>query len=555
MRPQADDVVIGVDFGTLSARALVVRVMDGEALGSSESVYRHGVMERELAGFGVSLPSEWALQVPADYITALEAAVPAALAVAGVSGPQVVGIGTDFTACTVLPTLADGTPLCELDEYVTRPHAYAKLWKHHAAQEQADRLTRLAHDRGEAWIGRYGGRLSSEWELAKGLQLFEEDREIYDRMDHWVEAADWIVWQLCGTYLRNVCTAGFKAARQDGSYPEEAYFAALDPHFARFVVDKVEQPLGQLGERAGGLLPAIATRLGLPAGIAVCVGNVDAHVTAPAAGAVAAGQMVAIMGTSTCHIMVSDQLIEIPGMCGVVADGVVPGRLGYEAGQSGVGDIFGWFVENCVPPAVVDEARDLDRSVHDHLSALASQQPVGAHGLVALDWHSGNRSVLVDHRLSGVMLGQTLQTRPEEQYRALVEGTAFGARVIVESFESAGLPVVDFIAAGGLTKNSFVMQIYADVLRRPLHVIGSDQGPAHGAAMHAAVAAGAYVDIVAAAEAMSRLNRDVWLPDSARSENYDRLFAIYRQLHDHFGQEVPAIMHSLGEQRREALSP
>jgi len=237
-----DQYVVGVDYGTLSGRAVVVRVGDGEELGSAVKEYPHAVMERTLAATGAPLPPDWALQVPSDYVDVLREAVPAALRASGVDPAQVVGIGTDFTACTVLPTLADGTPLCELPELADRPHAYVKLWKHHAAQPHAERINALAHERGEPWIARYGGKLSSEWELAKGLQLLEEDREIYDRMDHWVEAADWIVWQLCGTYVRNACTAGYKAVRQDGGYPSADYLAALNPDFTDFFTGKVEQP-------------------------------------------------------------------------------------------------------------------------------------------------------------------------------------------------------------------------------------------------------------------------------------------------------------------------
>lgn len=553
---QAGDrrVVVGVDFGTLSGRAVVVRVADGTELATAVHEYRHGVMDRALAASGAALPPDWALQVPSDYVDVLRTAVPQALVSSGVDPVDVIGIGTDFTACTVLPVLADGTPLCDLPDLADRPHAYVKLWKHHAAQGQADRINALAHERDEKWIRRYGGKLSSEWELAKGLQLLEEDREVYDRTEHWVEAADWIVWQLCGRYVRNACTAGYKGVLQDGDYPSPEYLGALHPDFAGFVQDKVQHPIGALGEAAGRLTAQAAAWTGLPEGIAVCVGNVDAHVTAPAARATEPGQLVAIMGTSTCHVMSSDRLAEVDGMCGVVDGGIVRGLWGYEAGQSGVGDIFGWFVETSVPASYQEEAARLGLSVHEHLTRLALEQRVGEHGLVALDWHSGNRSVLVDHELSGVVVGLTLQTRPEDVYRALVEATAFGTRIVVDAFESAGVPVVEFIAAGGLLKNPLVMQVYADVLRRPISVIASDQGPALGSAMHAAVAAGAYSDISAAADAMGRAERAVWNPDDGRADAYDQLFTEYVALHDHFGRGANDVMHRLRELRRQAVA-
>jgi L-ribulokinase len=545
--------VVGVDYGTLSGRAVVVRVADGAELGTAEHAYAHGVMDHHLAATDTTLPPEWALQVPSDYVDVLKVAVPEAVAASGVDPSRIIGIGTDFTACTILPTTADGTPLCELDGYRDRPHAYVKLWKHHAAQGQAERINALAHERGEAWISRYGGRLSSEWELAKGLQLLEEDPEIYRAMDHWVEAADWIVWQLTGTYVRNACTAGYKAVRQDGGYPDEGYLAALHPDFADFFRDKVDREIAPLGARVGGLTAEAAAWTGLPEGIAVCAGNVDAHVTAPAARAVEPGQLLAVMGTSTCHVMSSDVLAEVPGMCGVVDGGIVPGLYGYEAGQSGVGDIFAWFVDQAVPASVREEAEAAGRDVHEHLSALAAEQPVGAHGLVALDWHSGNRSVLVDHELSGLVVGLTLATKPHEVYRALLESTAFGTRRIVQAFEDAGVPVDELVVAGGLLRNPFLMQLYADVTRRPLSLIDSAQGPALGAAMHAAVAAGAHDDIHAAAAAMGKVRRAVYTPDPAAVDAYDELYEEYRLLHDHFGQGGNDVMHRLKAMRRRAL--
>ena len=544
--------VVGVDFGTLSGRALVVRVSDGAELGSSVHEYRHGVLVDRLPG-GTDLPPEWALQVPDDYRDVLRHAVPGAIAEAGVDPSDVIGIATDFTACTVLPTTGDGMPLSELPEFTDRPHAYVKLWRHHAAQEQADRINTLAAERSDSWLPRYGGLISSEWEFAKALQVLEDDPEVYAATDRWVEAADWIVWQLCGSYVRNACTAGYKGIRQNGAYPSADFLGALNPAFADFATDKLDQPIGELGAVAGRLTEEAAGWTGLPAGITVAVGNVDAHVTAPAARATAPGQMVAIMGTSTCHVMSSDVLREVPGMCGVVDGGIVPGLWGYEAGQSGVGDIFGWFTRTSVPPDYVRAAEQADLSVHEHLTALASRQGVGEHGLVALDWHSGNRSVLVDHELSGLVLGQTLATRPEDVYRALLEATAFGTRVILETFTASGVPVTALIVAGGLTRNALLMQIYADVTGLPLSIIGSQQGPALGSAMHAAVAAGAYPSIEAAADAMGRVDTDVYVPDQARSVAYDGLYAEYRTLHDYFGRGGNAAMKRLKAIRRTAV--
>lgn len=553
----AEAFVIGVDYGTLSGRAVVVRVRDGKELGSGVYDYPHavvtGALPQDTAGDDAArLPGEWALQVPNDYRDVLRYAVPAAVADAGIDPGAVVGIATDFTACTMVPTKSDGTPLNEVLGFENRPHAYVKLWRHHAAQSQADRINRLAAERGEDWLPRYGGLISSEWEFAKGLQLLEEDPEAYAAMDHWVEAADWIVWQLCGRYVRNACTAGYKGIYQDGRYPSEDFLAALNPQFKDFVSTKLEHTIGRLGDAAGTLTAEAAAWTGLPEGIAVAVGNVDAHVTAPAAKAVEAGQLVAIMGTSTCHVMNGAELREVLGMCGVVDGGLVPGPWGYEAGQSGVGDIFGWFTKYGVSPEYHQAAEAAGLNIHEYLTELASAQAIGEHGLVALDWHSGNRSVLVDHELSGIVVGQTLATRPEDTYRALLEATAFGTRTIVDAFRDAGVPVKEFIVAGGLLKNKLLMQIYADATGLQLSTIGSSQGPALGSAIHAAVAAGQYADIRAAAAAMGAEPGEVYTPLPENVAAYEELFQEYKTLHDYFGRGSNDVMHRLKAIQRRA---
>lgn len=527
---------VGIDFGTLSGRALVVRVGDGEELATADHAYRHGVITEALPGSGHRLPPQWALQVPSDYVDVLRVAVPEAVAKAGIDPADVIGIGTDFTACTMVPVRSDGTPLCELAEFGDRPHAYVKLWRHHSPQAQADRINAVAAERLEPWLPRYGGLISSEWEFAKGLEILDEDPQVYHAMDHFVEAADWIVWQLCGRYVRNACSAGYKGIRQDGSYPSREFLAAVRPGFVDFVTEKLDHPIGELGDRAGGLTAQAARWTGLPEGIPVAVGNVDAHVTVAAAAALEPQHLVAIMGTSTCHVMNSDVLREVPGMCGVVRGGISSGSWGYEAGQSGVGDIFGWFVDNCVPEHHHVEARRRGLSLHAYLSELASHQRVGEHGLVALDWHSGNRSVLVDHELSGVMIGQTLKTTCVDMYRALLEATAFGTRMIVETFVASGVPVAELVVAGGLLKNPLLMQIYADVVGLPLSVVPSTQAPALGSAIHAAAAAGAFSDVRSAAAQMGRRSRDAYLPIPEHVVAYDQLYREYAAAYDWFGR-------------------
>ena len=537
--------VIGVDFGTLSGRAVVVDPGNGEELGTAEYKYPHGVMDRELAASGERLPPDWALQHPQDYVEVLRHAVPEAVKGAGVDPEKVIGIGVDFTSCTIMPTHRDGTPLCEPEEFRERAHAYPKLWKHHAAQGQADRVTEVAAERGESWLSRYGGKLSSEWAVAKALQVLDEDEEVYDRMDRWIEAGDWVVWQLCGQEVRSACPAGYKAIYQDGHYPAKEYFEALDPRFGDFAEQKLGSSLRELGQRAGALTEAAAKWMGLPPGIAVAVANVDAHVTAPAAQATEPGRMVVVMGTSNCHIVVGEKLAEVPGMCGAVNGGIVPDRWGYEAGQTGVGDIFAWFVDRAVPPSYHEEARRRDLGIHQYLTELADQQQVGEHGLVALDWWNGNRSILVDHHLRGVLVGMSLATRPEDIYRALIESTAFGTRKIIEAFDEAGVAVNDVVTTGGLLDNPVLMQIYCDVVGRPLSLLDSAQGPALGSAIHAAVAAGVHPDIETAAARMGKVRHEVYSPDPERAEAYTRVYRVYERLHDWFGRDSRDLMREL----------
>jgi L-ribulokinase len=547
---------VGVDFGTESGRAVLVDLADGKELGTVVHRYANGVIDEHLPSpdDDVRLPPDWALQDPADYIATFKQ-VPRLLAETGADPADVIGVGVDFTACTMLPTTADGTPLCMIGDYRRRPHAWVKLWKHHAAQPEADRINDLARVRGEEWLPRYGGRISSEWFYAKSLQILDEDPDLYRAADRLIEAADWVVWQLTGVETRNSCTAGYKAiwSKADG-FPEQDYFAGLDPRFAAVVDEKMSRDISPIGRRAGGLTPDAAAWTGLRAGTAVAVANVDAHVSVPAVTVTGPGRMVAVMGTSICHLLLGRQSAMVEGMCGVVEDGILPGLFGYEAGQSAVGDIFAWFIEHGVPPAYHAEAAASGTDVHTVLSREADALRPGESGLIALDWWNGNRSILVDVDLTGLLLGATLATTPAEIYRALIEATAFGTRMIVESFESAGVPVNDIVACGGLPeRNPLLMQIYADVTGRELKVGESLQVPALGSAMFGAVAAGAaaggYDSITDAADRMARLRETTYLPNPNSQRVYDELFAEYRTLHDYFGRGGNDVMKRLKQIR------
>ncbi len=544
---------IGIDYGTESGRVLLVDTQDGREVATAVVPYSNGVIDEHLPGSDVRLPPEWALQDPNDYLEVIKQGVPKVLATSGIAPNEIVGVGIDFTACTILPTKTDGTPLSFVPALRDNPHSWVKLWKHHAAQPEADQINETARQRGESWLPRYGGKISSEWLFAKALQILHEAPDIYEEADRILEAADWVIWQLTGVESRNACTAGYKAIVQDGHYPSSEYFGALHPRFANIVDEKMSREFVALGAKAGGLTKQAAEWTGLPEGIAVAVANVDAHVTVPAVRATDPGTMVMIMGTSTCHMVVGDQLQEVEGMCGVVRDGILPGYYGYEAGQSGVGDIFAWFVENAVPPEYHDAARAAGKDLHQYLSEEAAKQQPGEHGLMALDWLNGNRSTLVDADLSALLLGMTLSTRAPDIYRALIEATAYGTRTIIEAFESQGVPVTQLIAAGGLPeKNKLLVQIYADVTGRQLKLAGSQQAPALGAAMHAAVAAGVYPDITAAADTMGKLKDEAVQPIPANQAVYDQLYAEYKLLYDYFGRGPNDVMKRLKHIRNQA---
>ncbi|MBV5123119.1 ribulokinase [Bacillus halotolerans] len=534
---------IGVDFGTLSGRAVLVHVKTGEELAAAVKEYPHAVIDTVLPKTGQKLPRDWALQHPADYLEVLETTIPSLLEQTGVDPKEIIGIGIDFTACTILPVDSEGQPLCMLPEFEEEPHSYVKLWKHHAAQKHADRLNQIAEEEGEAFLQRYGGKISSEWMIPKVMQIAEEAPHIYKAADRIIEAADWIVYQLCGSLKRSNCTAGYKAIwSEKAGYPSENFFEKLHPVMKTITKDKLAGSIHSVGEKAGGLTEKMAQLTGLLPGTAVAVANVDAHVSVPAVGITEPGKMLMIMGTSTCHVLLGDEVNIVPGMCGVVDNGILPGFAGYEAGQSCVGDHFEWFVKTCVPQAYKDEAEKKNVSIHELLSEKANMQAPGESGLLALDWWNGNRSTLVDADLTGMLLGMTLLTKPEELYRALVEATAYGTRMIIETFRENGVPIEELYAAGGIAeKNPFVMQIYADVTNMDIKISGSPQAPALGSAIFGALAAGkengGYDDVTEAAAHMGKLKDISYTPNAEHTAVYEKLYAEYKELVQYFGKE------------------
>jgi len=557
-----DPVAIGIDFGTESGRVLALDLRSGAELATEEVAYPHGVIDAALPGSGIHLGADWALQHPMDYLEVVRRGGAAALAIGDIAPGRVIGVGIHFTSCTVLPATADGTPLSELAGWSDHPHAWTKLWKHHAAQSVADRMNEVAAAREEKFLARYGGRISSEWYFPKLIEVFEQDRSVYDAMAVFVEAADWIVWQLTGNLVRSACPAGYKAlwSREHG-IPSAAYFSIVSPGF-RDASSKLGRDFSALGTSAGDLKPCLADELGLGGGVAVAVGNVDSFVSVPGCGVVEPGVLVSVVGTSICDMMIDDAEVHMPGITGVMRDGILPGYFGYEAGQAAVGDAFAWYLDRLLGTGLVGQDAAAGGSAsgppawrYAEAELAASRLAPGASGLVALDWWNGNRSVLGDADLSGVIAGLSLQTTREELYRALLESVAFGARTIVDNFESHGLPVRRLVVCGGIAeKSALLMQLFADVTGREVDIAGSPQVPARGAALFGAVAAGAarggFDDIVSAVTTLSPEPARRYAPDPASGAVYDELYAVYRHLHDHLGRDEVKWLHHLKSLRR-----
>lgn len=539
---------LGLDFGTESERTVLVDIENGNIVAMAVHSYTDGVIDEKLPSTGAQLPPDWALQNPADWLSAIKMTIPIVLKESGIEPEAVVGIGVDFTASTVLPVKKDGRPLCLMDEFKDNPHSWTKLWKHHAAQPQADRINKLAEDRNEKFLPRYGGIVSSEWLMPKALQLLEEAPELYAQADLIVEGADWVAWQLSGKLARNTCTAGYKGTwhKNDG-FPSKDFLRELNPGFSNLFSEKVAGKIVAPGEKIGALTNDWANTLGLKAGIPISAPIIDAHSAAVGGGVSQAGTMFLIMGTSTCHMLMDEKEVLVEGISGVVEDGIVPGLFGYEAGQAGVGDIFAWFIKNNVPEEYSKEAGRKGLSVHDVLTEKARLLKPGQSGLLALDWWNGCRTPLVDAELSGMLMGYSLQTKPEEIYRALIEATAFGTRLIVELFRESGVSIKKLCAGGGLTKNKMLLQIYADVIGLPIEIAASQQSSALGAAILGAVAGNEYESISEAVEKMTPLPETVVKADKTNTKIYDRLFDEYKRLVNLFGRDNHSTMKVLRE--------
>jgi L-ribulokinase len=517
---------LGLDFGTESVRAVLVDLR-GRELASAVAKYPHGKIIESLPGSRKKLPPHYALQHPLDWPGSAAKATRAALRQAKAGAEDVRGIGVDFTSCTMLPTKRDGTPLCLLKEFAAEPLAWPKLWKHHGAQAQTDRINAVARERRESFLRRYGGIIGLEWFFPKMLETLELAPCAYDAAEVWLEAGDWFVWQLTGgpaeSLPRSTCQAGYKGmwSAMDG-YPSEDFLRAVNPKFARVVKDKMPGRLLAPGVSAGGLTAAMAKKFGLREGTPVSAAIIDAHAGVPGAGAAEPGTLVMVMGTSSCHMLNSETERSVPGVAGVVKDGILPGFFGYETGQAAVGDAFDWLRK-------LTGQRDFSA-----LAREAAALPPGADGVMCVDWFNGCRTPLMDGALKGAFAGLALHHRPAHLYRALLEASAFGVRWIVELLRDGGVPVRKFVATGGLPHhNPLVVQVYADVLGENITVHPSKQGPALGAAILGALAAGAFASPAAAIRAMAvRKGAAIFQPDRSCRAAYDALYREYRRLGD-----------------------
>lgn len=545
---------IGLDYGSLSARGVLVNCETGAMIAEAVMEYPHGIISQKLPT-GVMLTGEWMLQHPADYTKALEYIVPQLLKLSQVNASCIVGICIDFTASTVIPLDKNFRPLCLNPRYENRPHAWPKLWKHHGAHSQAMLLTELCKEMELPYLDWYGGSISPETLIAKVIQVFQEDRDIYEKTDCFMEASDYLTSLLVGHPVFGASAASAKALwSPDQGYPSQEVFQAIDPQLSdlpsklmnRFADSKCLYP----GEKVGTLCAQMAAKLGLKEGISVSAPQMDAYAAMPGLSITSPGTAMMVIGTSTGIMLLSDKRHPVPGVTACLPDTYYPGLFGYGSGQASVGDTFDWFVKHCVPADYHAAASESEISIHDYLSDLVKDLSPGDTGLIALDWFNGNRSCLANGRLSGMVLGLTLDTQPEHIYRALLEGTAFGARVILESYEKAGVPIKDIVICGGIAlKNPFMMQIYADVLGKQIRVSRCTQAPALGSAIYAAAAAG-LGNVYQMTGHMGCKEYLSYSPDPTVQCRYEHLYSEYLKLHDYFGRGNNPVMEYLSQIRK-----
>lgn len=537
---------IGIDYGTLSGRAVIIDIDTGNELATAVMNYPHGVMSDQFID-GSPLPQDYALQHPGDYLEVLYTIVSECMTESGVDPKDIIGIGIDFTASTILPVTEDGTPLCFLDKYKNNPHAYVKLWKHHSAQDEADKINTLARKRQEEWLSRYGGTVSSEWLFPKVMEILNDDEELYNDTARFIEAGDWLIWHITGSETHSVCMTGFKALwdKNDG-FPSNDFFKELDPRFDNIIGTKISKDVITMSHSAGKVSASFAEKTGLAEGINVSPAIIDAHAAVPALGIRKPGELLMIIGTSTCHILYGDKPSNVNGICGYVKGALDDDLYVYEAGQPCVGDSFDWFIKNCVPASYINESEKLNKNIHEYLRSKAEKLSPGSNGIIAVDWWNGSRTPYDNSSLSGLILGLSTNTKPEEIYRALIEATAYGTKHIIELYEKNGITINTLYAAGGIAeKDSLLMQIYSDVIGKEIKVSGTSQACAYGSALFASVNPEGYKSLSNACSALGKIKEMSYKPNFENAEKYDMLYNEYKSLCSYFASGDNPIMKRL----------
>ncbi|NMA94654.1 MAG: ribulokinase [Clostridiales bacterium] len=534
--------VIGIDLGSLSGRIIIASVNDGRIVANHSKDYKHGIMTDTFID-GSRLGRDYNLTVPKDYLDVIGELIPKAIKSAGIHKKDIIGIGVDATSYTMITTDKIGKPLCEYEEFKYRPQAYGKLWKHLGALEDSKLFTKLAIETNQPFMWRFGNSISGEWMAPKVMETFRKDREVFDRATYFTDLSDWIVWMLTGNRIQNSGTAANKALwnEKDG-YPSFDFLDVIDPALRQKMLASLESPIMPYGERAGYLKKQMADSLGLCENTPVAVGIIDAYAAFPPLGLGKPKEALMVLGTSAAVCLLNDEPTKVEGMCGIAKNSMYPGLYGYDTGQNCVGDLIKWFLENMIPGEYEDAAKKQDMTIYDYLKEKALIRKPWLNDLVILDWWRGNRSILCNLDLSGAILGLRMNTLPEDIYTGIILGIACGTRTIIDEFEKHG-KLEKIVASGGISsKNPFFMQMYANILNRPIMASQVSDTPALGAAIYAAVAAGkkngGYQSLDEAKQYMQlkESNFITYYPEKEHEEDYERIYKKYSYYHDLVGR-------------------
>lgn len=540
--------IIGMEFSTLSAKAILVDAEQGEIRAISMCGYHDAIIDTVIPGTTQVLPEGYALQNPENYIRSMEILLGDVWRKANVRAEDIKAIGISITACTMVTLDAQMKPLCMHRHFRDNPHSWIKLWKHQGAKAESERINRIAALRGEAFIRNYGGSSTNEWMFAKIYETLNQAPEIYDAAYRFMEMGDYMVYLLTGNIVKSSCLAGYKAFwdKREG-YPSKDYFSAVDLRLKNVIEEKIgNDPLRSMESCAGNLCAEWAKRTGLTQNVRVAVAGMDAHQSVPAAGIDSEGAMVMTIDSAICHMVVNREKHECPGICGAIEDGILTGYYGYEAGKMSAGDIFDWFVENLVPYTLVQRAIDENTSIYKLMDRMALEIPAGGTGLLTLNWWSGNRSIVFDRDLSGAILGMTLKTKPAEIYRALMEGFAYGARETIDTMRKSGIQIHSYYVTGIVAQRSpILLQILADVLGKEVWLTSTEHTSAMGAAIYASVASGCHPDVAQAVAHMTRPPKRCFQPDAKNHRIYNQIYAYYLKLYDYFRTDPNLLMRNI----------